>query len=99
METRADRLLGRTADEWSSAAMRWYLEEHQGCPCCQGRHCVFRSQWGARVEYHCNACDFSAAYDTALKRCTASRGERPQGLGMKLCRDSAFDVPSPLAQK
>jgi len=97
MEKFADRLLGKTAEEWFSDAMRWYLEGHQGCPCCQKRHCVFRSRWGTRIEYHCNACDFSVAQDAQLKRCTASRGEKPQGLGMKLCRDSAIDLPSPLS--
>src|SRR5262249_44704736 len=52
--------LERTAGDWFGEAMRWYLEGHQGCPCCQRRHCVFRSAWGCRIEFHCNECDFAA---------------------------------------
>ena len=42
----------RTAEEWFAEASRWYVEGHQGCPSCHAAHCVFRSEWGARVEYH-----------------------------------------------
>ena len=58
----------RTAAEWFAEARRWYIEEHQGCPRCQTRHCVFRSQWGPRTEYHCTACDFSTAHDGHTSR-------------------------------
>ena len=47
-----------TPAEWYEAAEFWHTEHHQGCPCCRGCHCVFRSEWGDRVEYHCTACDF-----------------------------------------
>jgi hypothetical protein len=75
MHSSAEKLLGRTSDEWFAEAVRWYLEGHQGCPRCQCSHCVFRSQWGMRVEYYCTACDFSAARDAASQRCTATGGE------------------------
>jgi hypothetical protein len=71
----ANGLQGRTADEWFAEALHWYVEGHQGCPCCQTQHCVFRSQWGARVEFYCTTCDFSAARDGLSKRCTAERGD------------------------
>lgn len=58
----------RTSREWYHEAERCHVEEHQGCPCCLGRHCVFRSEWGNRVEYHCNACDFSASHDRRAGR-------------------------------
>jgi hypothetical protein len=68
----------RTAAEWFAEARRWYIEEHQGCPRCQARHCVFRSQWGQRVEYHCTACDFSTAHDGQTSRfCVGSPGSHP----------------------
>ncbi len=66
--------------EWYEAAERWHSEEHQGCPCCRNRHCVFRSEWDARVEFYCTACDFSASHDPRTGRyfTTAAAGrERP----------------------
>jgi hypothetical protein len=56
---------------WFADAERCYRDEHQGCPCCCGRHCVFRSEWGGRVEYYCTACDFSACWDRPTGRCYA----------------------------
>jgi hypothetical protein len=53
----------RTAGEWFAEALRWYLERHQGCACCQRQHCVFRSEWGRRIEFHCTECDFSTSCD------------------------------------
>ena len=49
--------------KWFEEAARCYVEGHQACPWCGERHCVFRSEWGGRVEYHCSACDFSARRD------------------------------------
>jgi hypothetical protein len=72
MGSRADR----SAADWFVAAMHWHLEEHQGCPSCRGRHCVFRSQWGTRVEYYCTACDFSVGQDTATGTATFTRGQQ-----------------------
>jgi hypothetical protein len=66
----------RAARDWYAEASRCYVEEHQGCPCCGGRHCVFRALWGSRTEYHCNECDFSAAYDEAAETYAAAYGER-----------------------
>ncbi len=63
------------AQKWFREAMRWYVEEHQGCPRCHGRHCVFRARWGNRVEYHCTGCDFSAAHDEATGVYAATNGE------------------------
>jgi hypothetical protein len=93
----ADKLLGRTAEEWFEEAVRWYLEGHQGCPCCGGQHCVFRSQWGRRIEYYCTGCDFSVGQDTASRRCTASRGESLPAASLFPGRDSRLKLPSPVA--
>jgi hypothetical protein len=84
--------LGRTSDEWFADALRWYTEEHQGCPCCQGRHCVFRAQWGTRIEFYCTACDFSAARDSQLNRCTASGCDSPPALDSLFEGDWPFEV-------
>ena len=65
----------RSASEWFAEAKRWHVEEHQGCPRCRERHCVFRSQWGARVEYQCTECDFSAAHDFQTGRSSFTGGE------------------------
>jgi hypothetical protein len=61
--------------DWFEAARRHYLEGHQGCACCGAQHCVFRSQWGPRVEYHCTACDFSVSHDNQSGRSFAAAGE------------------------
>ncbi|HVS38067.1 MAG TPA: hypothetical protein VMS17_21075 [Gemmataceae bacterium] len=69
-----------TPKQWFEAAEHCQLYEHQGCPCCHGRHCVFRSDWGGRVEYYCTACDFSASHDRQTGRffTTAASGrEQP----------------------
>jgi hypothetical protein len=69
-----------TPAEWYEAAEQWHVEQHQGCPCCCDRHCVFRSEWGERVEYHCTACDFSTSRDRRTGRCftaTDAARERP----------------------
>jgi hypothetical protein len=93
----ANELLGKKPEEWFSEAARWYLEGHQGCPCCRQQHCVFRSQWGWRIEYYCTACDFSVSLDVQSKQCTASRGDGVPSR-LKLGRDSGFDLPSPLTR-
>jgi len=69
------RSTDRTPAEWFAEARRWFLEEHQGCPRCRARHCVFRSLWGTRVEYHCTECDFSTAQDGQTGRCCVDHGE------------------------
>jgi hypothetical protein len=100
------RLMGETAmapegqltpAEWYEAAESWHTEHHQGCPCCRACHCVFRSEWGERVEYHCTACDFSASRDQRTGRCftTSEVGrEQPSTLldDLQLCgRELADD--------
>jgi hypothetical protein len=72
MSVSVDRHSEWTASQWFTAAVRCFLEEHQGCPCCRQRHCVFRSQWGTRTEYHCTACDFSASHDSRNGICWAA---------------------------
>src|SRR6266568_2548156 len=66
----------KTAAEWFAEAMRWYVQGHQGCAYCRASHCVFRSVYGARVEYYCTACDFSACQDEATGRAFATPGEQ-----------------------
>ncbi len=87
----ADGLPHQLAQKWFVAAIRWYVEEHQGCPRCQVRHCVFRARWGSRIEYHCTACDFSAAHDEASGTYAVSDSE-PTPTGVTLLVDLA---PSP----
>lgn len=72
----------QSASEWFAEASRWHVVEHQGCPHCRVRHCVFRSQWGTRVEYQCTACDFSAAQDTQTGRATFTPGEPRRDRGV-----------------
>jgi hypothetical protein len=84
--------LGRSADEWFADVLRWYTEEHQGCPSCQERHCVFRAEWGTRVEFYCTACDFSAARDSASNRCTVVAGDSPPALDFLSDSDWPFEI-------
>src|SRR5262245_56595513 len=67
----------RSAEEWFAEARRWYVEKHQGCPHCHTRHCVIRSQWAARIEYHCTECDFSTGQDGDTGSASANKGEPP----------------------
>ena len=73
-----------TARDWFGEAVRCYAEEHQACPCCRERHCVFRARWGSRTEYHCNECDFSAAHDEGSGDYVAATGREPGGLPLVL---------------
>jgi hypothetical protein len=85
MTIRPDRLPERVAQTWFIETSRWYVEEHQGCPRCQRRHCVFQARWGSRVEYHCTGCDFSAAHDEATGTYAAMVGDpAPPGAALPL---------------
>jgi hypothetical protein len=84
--------LNRTAEEWFADVLRWYMEEHQGCPCCQGRHCVFRAEWGTRIEYYCTSCDFYAGHDRQLNRCTVGGGDNPPDLDWLTEVDRPLDI-------
>jgi hypothetical protein len=68
----------RSATEWFQAAEKSYSGDHQGCPSCRKPHCVFRSQWGTRVEYYCTSCDFSTARDGATGEALYSPGSKPE---------------------
>ena len=68
-----------TARDWFDEAVRCYSQEHQACPCCRARHCVFRARWGGRTEYHCNECDFSAAHDELTVAHVATTGQETNG--------------------
>jgi hypothetical protein len=69
----------RTPAQWFADAEHWYRAEHQGCPCCAARHCVYRSEWAGRIEYYCTVCDFSACFDGPTGRWFAVAGaERGQ---------------------
>jgi hypothetical protein len=48
----------QSAASWFERAARSYVEHHQGCPWCGGRHCVFRSLRPEREQYSCYQCDF-----------------------------------------
>jgi len=74
----------RTPSEWFQRAMTAYLEDHQGCACCGGRHCVFRSAWGQRIEYYCSVCDFSTCHDYRTGQYYATVGDGHGLLGVVL---------------
>jgi hypothetical protein len=52
----------QSAAAWFEKAVRCYVDAHQGCPWCGGRHCVFRSQRPDREQYACSECDFFACH-------------------------------------
>ena len=66
----------RSPAEWYAEAARWYIEGHQGCPYCGGRHCVLRSDRGRRIEYICSVCEFSACRDRESGQHYAAEGEK-----------------------
>jgi hypothetical protein len=74
----------RTPSEWFQLTTRWYVEGHQGCICCGSQHCVFRSEWGQRVEYYCSVCDFSTCHDLKTGHYYATVGDGHGLLGMVL---------------
>jgi hypothetical protein len=76
--------LERTPAEWFAEALRWYVQGHQGCACCHAQHCVFRSEYGVRIEFYCTACDFSVCHDRAGDRFFATRGEPSELPGLFL---------------
>jgi hypothetical protein len=78
MGLEGERREERTPAEWFAEAMRWYVQGHQACAFCQGQHCVFRSAYGSRVEYHCTSCDFSVCQDSATGRAYATPGGAAQ---------------------
>lgn len=65
----------RSAADWFAEARRWYVEKHQGCPRCRSRHCVIRSTWQTRLEFHCTECHFACAEDTGT--CTVDLSDPP----------------------
>jgi hypothetical protein len=81
---------GRTPLEWYQEAVRAYAEGHQACPQCGAQHCVFRSQWGQRIEYYCSACDFSTCRDGQTGQCVAVIGDGRQ-LADSLFGDDPFE--------
>src|SRR5438046_1127728 len=82
----------RTPMEWFGEATRWYLQGHQGCACCHGQHCVYRSEDGPRVEYDCTAGDFSACHDVRSGRYFAERGEGEQQSGVLLGGEELWEA-------
>ena len=74
----------RKAGEWYEASVRCYVQRHQGCARCGEQHCVLRSEWGTRVEFHCARCDFSACHDSCSGRYFASGGDEMGLLGVAL---------------
>lgn len=68
----------RTPADWFLTAAHSYIDHHQGCPSCGQQHCVFRSRWGQRTEYHCSACDFFVCHDRDRGQYFASEGDEPR---------------------
>jgi len=65
----------KVAADWFQAACQSFLENHQGCPCCNHQHCVIRSEWNTRIEFYCTECDFSVAWDYRLERFLLTLGQ------------------------
>jgi hypothetical protein len=87
----------RAPMEWFVEATRWYVQGHQGCACCRGQHCVFRSAYGPRVEYYCTACDFSVCHDQQSGLYFATPGEQTeQAPGALLGAEELWEVRAAL---
>jgi hypothetical protein len=74
----------RAPGDWFRRAAEWYVEGHQGCACCGGQHCVFRTEWGQRIEYYCSVCDFSTCHDLRTGHYYATVGDGKGLLGLVL---------------
>jgi hypothetical protein len=70
----------RTAQNWFEEAERAYVEGHQACASCGGRHQVYRGQRRNRLEYYCPACDFYAFHDESSGQFYAVPGRGPGDL-------------------
>jgi hypothetical protein len=66
----------RSAADWLLAAMDCYVVEHQGCPYCHERHCVFRSLWAKRIDFYCSTCEFAVCLDGQTGTCHATPGNK-----------------------
>jgi hypothetical protein len=64
----------RTSREWYELAVSAYVEGHQACAWCGGKHQVYRKQRASRVEYYCPACDFFAFHDPGTGQFFAATG-------------------------
>jgi hypothetical protein len=74
----------RSPRDWFLQAAVWYVNGHQGCVCCGGAHCVFRSDSGHRIEYYCSVCDFSTCHDLKRGHYYATVGDGHGLLGLVL---------------
>lgn len=54
--------------EWFAKAAQCYIDGHQACVACGGRHCVFRTETADLVEFYCYSCDFSVCNDRRTGR-------------------------------
>jgi hypothetical protein len=64
-----------TAQEWFTAAGRWYIPSHQGCFACRAQHCVYHSSSSNHVEYYCSICEFFVRHDLITGKYMAIPGE------------------------
>ena len=86
----ANGLLGRTADEWFAEALRWFVEEHQVCPCCSD-NTAYSARSGGLASSFTVPCAISGgsrqpvesqhrrAGDTAIRLAVVSHREIAQG--------------------
>jgi hypothetical protein len=71
------------AQDWYEEAVRWYVNKHQGCPWCGRANCLYQSERGRAMEYHCGTCDFFACHDLDTGRYFMGPGRmRPAPLTM-----------------
>jgi hypothetical protein len=78
-----------SARKWFEAAVRSYVESHQGCPWCGGSHRVYLRKDGARVTYSCHSCDFHVAHDEGTGEHSFIPGEQARGPA----RSTQLDLP------
>lgn len=91
------RPVSRTTAEWFAAVEHGYLEKHQGCASCGGRHCVFRTETEQFVEYYCYACDFSVCRNTGTGRHFVWSSDQPTRQPAAILEEALHELIAPLA--
>ncbi len=68
-------LQDRSPAEWYNEAERSYITAHQACAACDAQYCVFRGEFGGRIEYSCSACGFSVCHECRTASYIAAAGD------------------------
>ena len=82
------------AENWFHEAVRWYAEQHQGCPWCLGANRVYKSDRNGVTEYRCGSCDFLVCHDRQTGRYFMGAGkDRQTRSTMHAMAAVGFDIP------